>query len=134
MNEIWKEIDGFPDYKISNWGRLMSKRRGKPKILKGWKVYCPKWGSYRISYDIFPLSGDRVTRAAHVLVMNAFGNPKPDENFYVHHKDGNPYNNRLDNLEWRNWSDWNADRTNQHYIRRFLKIAYGAEFSKKFQD
>lgn len=34
MNEeIWKDIDGYPGYKVSNLGRILSTRRGTERIL-----------------------------------------------------------------------------------------------------
>jgi hypothetical protein len=45
--EIWREINGFPDYKVSTFGRVMSCKWGKEKILKypisrGYKLYYVK--------------------------------------------------------------------------------------------
>ena len=34
MNEIWKEIEGFKDYEISNLGRVKSLKYNKERILK----------------------------------------------------------------------------------------------------
>ena len=32
--EVWKTVGGFPDYQISNYGRLKSFKKNKVKILK----------------------------------------------------------------------------------------------------
>ena len=32
--EVWRDIPGFPDYQVSNFGRVISVRRGKPHVLK----------------------------------------------------------------------------------------------------
>jgi hypothetical protein len=37
MEEIWKDIEGFPDYQVSNLGRVKSFKCGKEKILNGSK-------------------------------------------------------------------------------------------------
>lgn len=34
MNEIWREIDGFPDYRVSNTGKVKSIKHNKELILK----------------------------------------------------------------------------------------------------
>jgi hypothetical protein len=34
MTELWREINGFLDYKVSTFGRVMSCKFGKEKILK----------------------------------------------------------------------------------------------------
>lgn len=33
-NEIWKQIEEFPDYEVSSLGRIKSLKYGKEKILK----------------------------------------------------------------------------------------------------
>ena len=36
QNEIWKYIENFPQYQVSNLGRILSLKNPKnPKILKG---------------------------------------------------------------------------------------------------
>ena len=104
-SEIWKIIDGFPDYKISSWGRVLSTRTQKAKILKGWKVANIKWSNYRHSYDLYPVSGNKITRAAHVLVMEAFGIPKSNKNMCIKHINGDYYDNGISNLCWINRRD-----------------------------
>ena len=36
-NEIWKDIEGYPDYQVSNLGRVKSLSR-KHKVLKGFVI------------------------------------------------------------------------------------------------
>ena len=36
-NEIWKGIEGYPDYQVSNLGRVKSLSR-KHKVLKGFVI------------------------------------------------------------------------------------------------
>ena len=40
------------------------------------------------------------THRIHILIAKAFDLPRRDDQHEVNHKDGNPSNNRLDNLEW----------------------------------
>ena len=40
MKEIWKDIDEYPDYQISNMGRIKSIKFGKEKIIK--TIYTKK--------------------------------------------------------------------------------------------
>ena len=47
-DEIWKTVEDFPKYKISNYGRLKSYHSGKEKILK---PYVNPYGY--VIYDLF---------------------------------------------------------------------------------
>ena len=100
FSEIWKVIDGLPDYKISNWGRVLSMRTGNPKILKGYREFCDEHKVYRQQHNLQLAHGNSVKRTAHSLVMDAFGDIKPSEVAYINHINGNPYDNKIDNLEW----------------------------------
>jgi len=88
MKEIWKKIEGYPNYKISSFGRIKSKIILK-NILNGkgyLQVNLSSNGKIKISL-------------VHRLVANAFlKNPK--EKPYINHIDNNPKNNHLSNLEW----------------------------------
>lgn len=98
MNEIWKTIEGYPDYMVSNMGRVKSlnyNRRGKEKILKGCKD--------KDGYLIVNLSkeGKQKNYKIHRLVTSAFLY-NPNNLSEVNHKDENKQNNCVDNLEWCN--------------------------------
>jgi len=83
----------YTGYLISNYGRLYSEKSDKmltPKIKKG----------RRIQYKLYS-NGKEKDLSANRLVAYAFvKNPKPDEFNVVHHVDGNPLNNKWDNLIW----------------------------------
>ena len=86
-NEVWKDCVGFEDYSVSNYGRVYSKRRDK--FLK----LCVNSSNYKKCV----LKGKNLY--VHRLVAQAFlENPNNLEE--VNHKDGNKWNNNVDNLEW----------------------------------
>lgn len=102
--EIWKDIIGYQDrYQISNFGNVKSlerlKKSGfgyqlvKESILKG---FIDKQG-----YHIVDLKIDNIRKhfRVHRLVAIHFI-PNPDNLPEVNHKDENPNNNHVDNLEW----------------------------------
>jgi len=97
--EMFKTIEGFPAYEISNYGIVRSWvmaggfRREHPKRLKLVEMV----GKYlRISL----YNGDKkVSVLVHSLVLTTFIGPRP-KGFQACHNDGNPQNNYVGNLRW----------------------------------
>lgn len=102
--EIFKTIEDYEDYQVSNTGRVISNKGNNSKFLKPQK---DKLGYYHVR-----LYGDKSNRYAdgniipklekvHRLVALTFI-PKPDSQdiWEVNHKDGNKDNNDATNLEW----------------------------------
>jgi hypothetical protein len=70
-NELWKPVSNFEGYFISSEGRLMSRKRGKDKILTGQK---------KKRYIIYELQNNKRTNIlAHILVAENFVYGKSDE-------------------------------------------------------
>ena len=91
--EIWKIIENFPDYEVSNQGRVKSLKFGKEIILTPGK---------NKGYLIVKLykNGKKYNKTVHRLVLKAF---KPNEDLNkneCNHIDGNKTNNCVENLEW----------------------------------
>ena len=89
--EYWKDIEGFPNYQISNLGNVWSKKTNR--ILKPYKT---NRGYLTVG---FWLDGKKKRLSIHRLVAQAFlTNP---QNFpEVNHINGYKTDNNLDNLEW----------------------------------
>ena len=99
--EIWKSVPGYEGlYEVSNTGRVRSVDRyvvdslGNRRFYKG-KVLSP--GKDRCGYLFLVLQGRRFS--IHRLVAQAFI-PNPDNLPQVNHRDENPSNDNVDNLEW----------------------------------
>lgn len=95
LAEEWREIEGFPGYRVSNHGRVESTRTGSPKIM----VPVAIGGRHR-HLTVKLSRGARGTEQKwqiHRLVMRAFAG---ESELQVNHIDGNPTNNRLENLEY----------------------------------
>ena len=95
MKEEWRDSVEFKNlYRVSNLGRVLSVRRGKAIIRKQ--------RTNRQGYKIITTTiakGKTVSRYVHRLVAEAFI-PNPNNLPCIIHKDENPSNNRVDNLEW----------------------------------
>ena len=91
MKEIWKQIDEFPNYSISNLGNVYSNI--SQKILK------PTIDSNGYCIVGLFINGQQKKKKVHQLVARAFIE-NPFEYQQVNHKDENKQNNRVDNLEW----------------------------------
>lgn len=89
--EIWKTIPDFPDYSVSNEGRVKNKKT--ERILKS----C----FYKTGYLYVCLSnkGEHTGKLIHRLVLETFIGPCPN-NHCGHHKDEIKSNNFLINLEY----------------------------------
>ncbi len=90
--EEWRPVVGYEGlFKVSSLGRVKS--FNKKKILTGTKIS----GYYKVC-----LCKNKVCRviSIHTLVCTAFHGPKPSPKHEVAHWDGNPLNNRSDNLRW----------------------------------
>lgn len=95
MEEIWKDIPGFEDgYMISNLGRVYSKytkKIRKTQFARGYEGITLK------------RDGKQHCLFVHRLVAETFI-PNPNNLPIVNHKDENPMNNCVDNLEWCTYS------------------------------
>lgn len=103
MNEIWKDIKDFEGlYQISNFGRVKSLpkytySKGYPQLRKEKILKLRFVGKYR-NYLAVVLN-DHHQYSVHRLVAQAFI-PNPNNLPLVNHKDENPKNNHVNNLEW----------------------------------
>ena len=101
--EIWKDIDGFEGlYQVSNLGRVKSLpkytySKGYPQLRKE-KLLKPGYTGRKRCYATVCLN-DGKRYKIHRLVAQAFI-PNPNNLPIVNHKDENPKNNCVENLEW----------------------------------
>ena len=92
MEEIWKDIEGEEGFQVSNLGRV---RHITITILKPDVRPCHSNSEYAQSR--VRISGRHY--GVHRLVAQAFID-KPKGKEFINHKDGNPQNNVVSNLEW----------------------------------
>lgn len=112
--EHWRAVPGYEDsYEISSAGRLRSRDRVRPcrggtREVKGQLIAgAPDPGGY-IKAALWK-AGRAKTFLVHQLVLRAFvGEPTAGQE--VRHLDGNPANNRADNLAWGTRKENMADQ------------------------
>ena len=127
MKEIWKDIKNFEGlYQVSNLGRVKSLpkytySRGYSQLRKE-KLLKPCYvGKYR-NYLAVRLNNNKQYKI-HRLVAKAFI-PNPNNYPCVNHKDKNPSNNNVENLEWC------TNQYNVKYSAKPLSIIHKSKLSK----
>lgn len=104
-DEIWKDIEGYEGlYQVSNLGRIKSfikwnghKYIKEVRIINPYKNYSDKY-YFRSVIKLYK-NGEKKDFKVHRLVAQAFI-PNPNDYPIINHIDGNPLNNKVDNLEW----------------------------------
>lgn len=110
--EEWREVDSlFGLYEVSSLGGL----RGIPRVTSDGKALKSRILTGRphsktgyIHYGL-SIDGVRYTVMAHRLVCEAFNGPAPEGKPNALHRNGNPGDNRPENLYWGDQSDNNHD-------------------------
>jgi hypothetical protein len=94
----YRDIPGFPGYRVGDDGSIWSRW--------DWRQHRGRWhelrdGDHKSGYRSVALSLNKtlVRRRVHRLVLEAFVGSCPP-GMECCHNDGNPRNNRLDNLRW----------------------------------
>ena len=91
MEEIWKEVENYQNYEVSNLGNVRNKKTGR--YLKPNITTCGYARARLYNKDgVKPIM-------IHRLVASAFLS-NPDNKPEVNHMDGNKVNNSVTNLEW----------------------------------
>ena len=117
MCEVWKKIPDYDGYEASSDGRLRSYRKGSrygvffydtPHLLK---QFVDRQGRPRTS--LRHNNGKRYTVSICRLILFAFRGSAPNGH-EARHGNGNPADNRINNLSWsthaENIADMRADR------------------------
>ena len=133
MKEIWKDIKDYEGhYQVSNLSRVKSIKFGKERILKP--------VTDRHGYLLVSLwkNNKQKTYKVHRLVAEAFI-PNPYNLPQVNHKDENPLNNNVNNLEWCN-SKYNCnfgtriERISKRRSKTVLQYDLEGNFIREWQS
>lgn len=122
--ERWKEIKGYEDrYKVSNYGRVWSKKH--KKIMK--QSITPQYSEYPW-IGLIDDDGKIKSWFVHRLVALHFvKNDDTDNKTIINHIDENKQNARWDNLEWCT-TEYNLNYSNTRASRCKKVIYRGVEY------
>lgn len=105
MDEYWREIDYFPGYSVSSWGRIRADKSGRMLALNDTQYGLVQVGLMR--------NRTQFHRSVPLLVAKAFI-PQPSGPFDTPiNLDGDRHNNHVDNLIWR--PRWFAIKYNRQF-------------------
>lgn len=101
-DEVWKPLLGYEDYKISNYGRLMSYKGATPiEIAPG------RDGEGRYTFILNIDGKSKNFKRARVVAHTFCKNDNPQINTTVDHINGDYTDDRASNLEWVSQSENN---------------------------
>ena len=114
--EEWKDIDGYENYQVSNFGNIKNKKTNRLLSLRIKKNNYMDCSLYK--------NGIAKKHSIHRLVAITFI-PNPNNLPIINHIDCNPLNNNVSNLEWCDYSH-NAKHA---YENNLIKVKRGKEHS-----
>lgn len=139
MEEIWKTIEDYPNYMVSNMGRVKAinwHREGKEKEMKPYTTY-KGYLRLRLTKD-----GKSKQFQIHRLVAEAFI-PNPENKPYIDHINTDRTDNRVENLRWvTNKENCNNPISKQNYSKGnkgktsvpILQFTKDGEFVRKWNS
>jgi hypothetical protein len=114
IGEEWRELEEFPGYKISNYGRL--------RMLTGKISIASSSRDEYVTVFIKRKDGNFKNRKIHILVARAFL-PNPENKPTVDHIDRDRSNNHVNNLRWATKSEQRQNQTspdNRNISERYI--------------
>jgi hypothetical protein len=88
IKEVWKDVPDYPNYQVSNYGRVKSLKYGKEKILK-----LRKGGNNDyLLVTLYKGSSKQYNRLVHRIMAESFNleNDNPTEKTQINHINENP--------------------------------------------
>jgi predicted XRE-type DNA-binding protein len=129
MLEIWKSIEGYDGYDVSNFGRVRSYHSNygtiKKEPLRILKPGLKKNGYFQVV--LFKIIGGKRIRTSilvHKLVAEAFIGKRPEyKNIAICHNDGNKTNNADTNLRYDTYANNMADAVRHGSIKKESNVS-----------
>lgn len=133
MEEIWKDIEGYEGYEVSNLGRVKSldyRRTGAERVLK------PAYSGNGYLFVNLYKDGKEKKHYIHRLVAAAFI-PNPHNLPEINHINEQKEDNRVENLEWctqeynRNYGTRN-ERVAKAFSKPVLQLTLDGELMREW--
>lgn len=117
MKEEWKDVKGYETLlAASNLGRVKHKRTGKIS-----EAHC------FYQQTTVKINGKNIYLSIHRIIADTWV-PNPDNLPIIDHIDGNPLNNRVDNLRW---TDFKGNSNNPIALKRMSNAMKGNKNGNK---
>lgn len=97
-DEVWRDIPGYNEYQISNYGRVKSLVKNKPQIL----AKSISQGKYKV--NLYYKTGRCRNELVGRIVCSVF-HRMPEENEVIGYLDGNKLNDHAENVFWMTKSE-----------------------------
>ena len=124
MEEIWKTIEGFDKYEVSNLGNVKSYKR-----YKDGKLLIPRTSLDYLAVNLYDDKKNNSQPRIHTLVANAFVE-NPDNKPCIDHIDQNKHNNCASNLRWATKSDNAMNVPKQGGSSKYKGVSWDASHKK----
>ena len=108
MPEIWRKVQDFPDYSVSNLGRVRRDTGGRG--AKPGRILKPSKDANGYACVNLWRKNAQVKHYIHRLVALAFLGAAPSEAHHIAHWDGDGMNANVKNLRWATQSENEADK------------------------
>jgi len=105
---VWKDVVGFPNYEVNEYGEIYSKSTNRKLIGTFYK-------NKRVRV-VLRYNNESYIKYIYQVVAEAFLEPSPGPEYWLDHIDGDIYNVEPDNLEWTK-NGYNRLRGNGRTIR-----------------
>lgn len=100
MSNIWKTINGYSRYEVSEDGKVRKK-----KLAGGYRIINPWLSDNHYKIELTDDYQQRRRIYLHRLVLVTYGPEQPSDKPLALHRDDDPANNHIDNIVWGDKSD-----------------------------
>ena len=124
MEEIWKDLKGYPTYQISNLGRVKSlpkkTRNGVTEYMTKEKILKQHYRNERAYVNVYKNKKQYKIFIHQQVALHFVLNPKPEEYTIINHINEDKRDNRAENLEWCDYA-YNLNYGSRKHFQKIYK-------------